>query len=207
MIGTINPIVYRRNQADDGAKPLSWLAAAFVYTVGSLTGGVVTAVVLAALGSVVTAINGKQVGFILLGLVAIAYGLHELQIAKLPKPEWKQQVPAWWRYSLHPYATAFLFGALLGAGFTTFIPSTSYFLVFVTPLLGGFGVGVAAFVAYSLLRSAVLWPFAAMVDDVSKVEELTRLMDLTKPLVVLFNGFILVAMGTHLLTSALRAND
>jgi len=101
---------------------------------------------------------------------------------------------------LHPYVTALLFGALLGAGFVTFIPSTSYFLVFITPLLGGPVIGIAAFAAYSLSRAALLWPAAAVVDDVAKIEKMARFMDLTKPIVLQLNGFVLVATGIHLLT-------
>ena len=49
MIGTINPIVYRISGATP--KPLSWLTASSIYTLGSLVGGLVTSAFLAAAGS------------------------------------------------------------------------------------------------------------------------------------------------------------
>jgi hypothetical protein len=137
----------------------------------------------------------------ILGLSAIAYSLHELGIFSLPHPQRKKQVPSYWRWQFHPYITAGLFGLLLGAGFVTFIPvSTYYILALLVWLSGSPLVGMLVFSIFGASRASLLWLFSSRVANTEMVITFTDYMDLTKVIVRQVNGFALAVAGAYLVT-------
>jgi hypothetical protein len=198
MVSTISPVVYRNS--DLGHK--GWLTAATFYTLGSVVGGVLAGVFFALLSALLSpAMKMHQKFFpILIGFLAIAYAMHEMQLVALPHPQRKRQVPANWRYKFHPYVTAGLFGLLLGTGFTTFIPMATYYILSLAVTLYGSPVaGVLIFAIYGAARGLLLWPSSCQNRVPGRIERLIYYMDLTTPIVRQVNGFVLAAAGAYLL--------
>lgn len=191
MVGTIAPVVYRNSS-------LSWRKAATVYTLGSISGGALTGVTVGFLGSFLPASSYHSYVPLFIGLVAISYSLHEMHIVALPHPEWRRQVPAHWRYRFHPYITAGAFGLLLGAGFTTFISTTSYYVVWLTvSLYGSPALGAFLFAIYGAARASLLWPLSKWAATFDLMPRLSQYVDLTKPMMRQVNGFALAMFGAY----------
>jgi hypothetical protein len=89
---------------------------------------------------------------LVIGVLAMLYGLHEAQILHLPQPEQAWQVPNAWMRRWPIRGTA-LFGLILGTGLFTFIPFTSYYVVLAWEAgTGSLVLGTALGAAYGLLR-------------------------------------------------------
>jgi hypothetical protein len=134
---------------------LNWLIQVSVYILASTAGGALVGLALAALGSVAyMVVPGPTAVWpvVLVGLLALLYGLHEAQILRLPQPERAWQVPnAWIRR--WPIGGTALFGLILGTGLFTFKPFTNYSVVLAweagtVSLLLGAALGAA----YGLFR-------------------------------------------------------
>ncbi|WP_072804290.1 methylamine utilization protein [Rhodococcoides yunnanense] len=121
------------------------------------------------LGSVVTAsITGSAIGWlggvvsgavpvaVMLGVwatLSLAYGLHELGLAKMPTPMRRQQLPRHLRRSMEPWKVSLLFGAIIGPGFLIYIRSSAYYLMALgVAAVGSPALGAALFVTVSLGR-------------------------------------------------------
>ena len=197
MVGTISPVVYRDS-------PLSWRVAAFIYTLGGIVGGGLVGAVTGSLGSLLPLTSYRRYVPIFVGLLAAAYALHELRIVSFPHPERRRQVPAYWRYKFHPYVTAGLFGLLLGAGFTTFIPTASYYIVwFAAALYGSPVLGMLLFAVYGAARALLIWPFSQWATTLDLMGQLGRYMDLTKPIMRQVNGFGLAMLAAYSISTYL----
>jgi hypothetical protein len=202
MVSTISPVVYRKS--DLGGN--GWLVAATTYTLGSVAGGVFAGVLFGLVGALLALLLGEHRALfpLFVGLSAIAYAMHELSLVSLPYPQRQRQVPDRWRYKFHPYTTAGLFGLLLGAGFITFIPTATYYIVGLAVILYGSPViGALIFTVYGAMRAALLWPFSWRNNESGMVEGLTYYMDLTKPVIRQINGFTLAVSGAYMISTYL----
>lgn len=202
MVGTISPVVYRNSPY----RQYIWVVATIIYTFGSVIGGGLVGAFLGLVGTfaLFPMTLYRNLFPLLVGLVAIAYSLHELDIISLPHPERKRQVPSYWRNIFHPYITAGLFGFLLGAGFTTFIPTASYYILGLgVTLYGSPIVGILIFFIYGAARASLMWFLNWRITTVEEVYTVTLYMDLTKPIMRQVNGFALAASGTYLLSTCL----
>lgn len=131
---------------------------------------------------------------LVVGLLAVLYALHELYLVSLPHPQRQRQVPSHWRYWYHSYITAGLFGLLLGAGFITFIPTATYYIVgFAVVFYGSPVTSAIIFGIYGVMRASLLWLFGRRITAPEDVEILTHYMDLTKPIMRQVNGFALAS--------------
>lgn len=200
MVSTISPVVYRSSNLGYN----KWLMAAAVYLVGSVVGGVFVGALLGLLGALlIQPLQAYQDLFsFALGLFAIAYALHEMRLLSLPHPQRQRQVPDHWRYKFHPFVTAGLFGLLLGAGFFTFIPTGTYYVLgLATTLYGSPVTGVFIFAIFGAARALVLWPVSRRNTAPGKIERFTYYMDLTKPIMRQINGFALAMAGAYLIST------
>ncbi len=86
-------------------------------------------------------------------LLALAYALHEWGVLRLPHPERAWQVPNAWAVR-RPILGAAAFGVVIGTGFLTYIPFTSYYLVLGWEILLGQPLaGALVGAAYGLARA------------------------------------------------------
>lgn len=200
MVGTISPVVYR---AVFGGR-YKWYVAAAIYTIGSIAGGGLTGALLGLLGEFLTTlISGYRLYFpLFVGLLAIAYSLHEFRMVSLPFPQIRRQVPPRWRKRFHPYVTAGVYGLILGLGFTTFIPTASYHVLGLAVVLQGSPIfGILIFTIYGAGRAALLWPISFQSTKVEMLERIDDHMSLTKPVIHQLNGLLLVILGAYLLST------
>jgi len=196
MVGTIAPVVYRNSPLGKYA----WVKSAAAYTLGSVVGGLVTGWILGVLGRSAPSSPHQGLLLYLISFLAFAYSLHEFGFITLPHPQIKQQVPEHWRRRFHPYITAALFGILLGTGFTTFIPTATYYIIGLVALVHRSPfLGALIFAIYGLTRSSLLWPLSRLATNFEMVELLTNYMDLTKPIMRQFNGFALAILSAFLI--------
>lgn len=122
-----------------------------------------------ALGSLTTALpTGALLGLLgiplshavpvaaLLGVwaaLALAYGLHELGLLRMPTPMRRRQLPRHMRKTTQPWKVSFVFGTLIGPGFLIFIRSSAYYLLALGVLAAGSPVlGAALFALVALGR-------------------------------------------------------
>ena len=206
MVGTISPVVYRNSPY--GQK--GWLAAAAVYSLASAAGGTFAGLLASSMGRLLSQGDGRWQGLspLLIGVAATIYSIHELKLVSLPFLERKRQVPSIWRHRYHPYVTAGLFGLLLGAGFTTFIPTSTYHIVTLSTFLQASPkIGMIVMGAFGLARASLLWPSAHLATSIARLEGLTQYMDLTKPLMRQVNGFALAMFGANSLLRVLLSEQ
>jgi len=194
MMGTISPVVYRRSQYGHSG----WRIAAVAYIAAGVFGAVALGILLGSSGSLLST-QLREYGHLALGVLAIVYSLHELRFIALPHPERKRQVPEQWRRRFHPFLTAGLYGLLLGMGFTTHIPTASYYFVALTAALSGKPlIGAFVFGLFGMARSTLLWPSVARFAEPHQVQLLINYMALTVPIVRQVNGFVLAMLGSFI---------
>lgn len=197
MVGTIAPVVYRNSELD-------WRVAATIYTIGSIVGGSLVGVIIGLVASLLPRSLYFDSIPLLIGFAAFGYSLHEMHILALPHPQRRRQVSKDWRLRFHPYITAGLFGLLLGAGFTTFIPTASYYFIWLPAILYGSPVlAVILFGIYGASRASLLWPFCQWAASFELMRRLGRQIDLTKPIMRQVNGFALAMLAAYLISAYL----
>lgn len=198
MVGTIAPVV----DSDTSFGKFRWTISAGIYTLGSMVGGGLTGALLASLGGLTMGFFGPHRDLVLfiIGVLSIFYALHEMGIVSLPHPQMRKQVPARWRYRLHPYLASGLYGLILGAGFATFVPTTSYYILLLTATLSGSPItGVLLLSVYGAARALLLWPSSFTATTVDAWEKLANFVKLTKPVMRQVNGFGLALVGAGLM--------
>lgn len=123
------------------------------HALGSLATGVPTGALFGALGALVTGSVPWAWMPAAWGMIALAYGLHELGMITLPTPMRRQQLPRHLRRTMAPWKVSLLFGALIGPGFMIFIRSSAYYLLVLGVIASGSPVlGAAMFAVVSLGR-------------------------------------------------------
>ncbi|HUS14696.1 MAG TPA: hypothetical protein VM536_06715 [Chloroflexia bacterium] len=122
MISVIMPLVQRQRHW------IFWLVRGIIYLLASMAGGALLGALLGAGGALLRGILPFAVIAGAALVLALAYGLHELGVLRLPHPEMAWQVPNRWILR-RPLLGAAAFGALLGAGIFTYIPFTAFYLL------------------------------------------------------------------------------
>nr|WP_237559720.1 MULTISPECIES: methylamine utilization protein [Corynebacterium] len=125
---------------------------------GSLLTSVPTGLALGGVGWLIqsTVGAGSVPWAALLGIwavIALAYGLHESDLVRMPTPMRRVQLPRHLRRAGRPARVSFYFGMLIGPGFMIFIRSAAYYLLFLGVLaLGDPLLGAALFALVSVGR-------------------------------------------------------
>ena len=123
------------------------------HALGSITTGSVTGGAIGALGGVVLGSVPVASLFGVWAVLALAYGLHELGLVRMPTPMRRQQLPRHLRRTMEPWKVSALFGAIIGPGFLIYIRSSAYYLMALgVAAAGSPALGAAMFVTVSLGR-------------------------------------------------------
>ncbi|MEX2517372.1 MAG: cytochrome c biogenesis protein CcdA [Gammaproteobacteria bacterium] len=128
----------------------SWVPAFLAHGFGYLAGGAVLAAPLAFFAWLMPA-GGFASGWALavLGLIGLAYGLHQAGVVRIPYPQRRAQVPHRARMELPMWQTGLLYGWLLGLNFVTYVRTPVLYLVVAAAVLSG-NVGIAVLLVLSL---------------------------------------------------------
>lgn len=200
MVGTMLPIGY----GERGQGRVSWSLIA--YGAGSASGAMVVGLMFGGIGLLVSSLTGDlpTLALVATGGVAVLYGLNDASLLRLPRPQFRRQVPSSWSRRYSPRAAGFLYGAGLGVGVATRIPVASFLLLPVWTLLEG-DVAVAAFVfvCFGIGRFLPLWYLGGRQggDDGDMLDALISRIERLEPLVALANGLLSVAVGALFLVS------
>lgn len=155
-----------------------------------------TGAALAALGGLVGLDRLGPARWSVWAAVAVAYGLHELGLVRLPTPQRRWQVPEVWRRTLPPRTVAIGYGLLLGPGFLVYIRSTAYYLVLLGAALSGsplLGAACSALIAVG--RAVPLFASSAYQARGGVLPGFLRLTVRIDPWARITTGWLLVAGG------------
>lgn len=200
MVRTIAPVVYGTAYSHHMAR-WRWLPAIVFHMVGAVSSGVLFGSILGLLGSVLPFKSvGANSALMLTATLSLLYALHELQLVRLPCPQWPRQVQAWWRHRFHPYITAGLFGLQLGLGYVTYVSVTTLYVVTAAIVLLGSPVyGGLVFAVFALGRTGLLGLLAWSALTDRQALRISVGLIATQPLVQLGNGWALAFAGGWLL--------
>ena len=135
----------------------SWLVRVAMYAAGSTVGAGLLALIVGLLGAGLHALLpgvGVEFAVVALGAAALLFGLHELNVVRLPAPQVGWQVPASWMGRSRLLGNT-LYGLVLGAGIFTFIPFASFYLLLGIELVAGavdLRAALALGMVYGLMR-------------------------------------------------------
>ncbi len=135
----------------------SWLGRMLMYAAGATVGAALMALALSLAGAGLRSLlpgNALDVAVALLGVAALLFALHELNMVRLPAPQVGWQVPASWMRRSRLLGNT-LYGLVLGAGIFTFIPFASFYLLMSLELVAGavdLRAGVALGMVYGIMR-------------------------------------------------------
>jgi hypothetical protein len=181
-----------------------WISTTLVYLLASTLAAALFGAVLALLGRPLAAGTDWPGLALVLGGAALAFGLADLGVLALPRPQRHEQVLAGWRARFAPEATAGLYGAMLGVGVLTRIAYASLYVLLTWTLLAGTILGGAIiFGVYGLMRAVpavLLSPFLR--HDEMAYQLTLRLMPWQRPLRRL-TGVVLVGMALVVFAQAL----
>jgi hypothetical protein len=155
MIETLGPTGHT-------GSPRTTVAACITFTVGALTGGVVTFGSLSALGELAHGADDRA-AYVVAAVIALATAAAELRATPIV-PQVRRQLPEHWRRLMPMPLAGGLYGVLLGLGFTTFVLTLGVWaLAGVSFAVGDTAVGLVlglAFGAGRALPIALTAPFA-----------------------------------------------
>jgi hypothetical protein len=145
MVETITPVVH-------GGRTRRWGAALALHVAGATLSAAAFGVLLALVGAALGAPWGRA-GLAVVATLAATYLLAEVAGLRIPVPQLRRQVPAWWR-SFFPLApAALLYGVGLGVGFVTYVAHGTLVVVAAAAVASGRPAAGAAFLgAFGLAR-------------------------------------------------------
>jgi hypothetical protein len=184
------------------------VAALAAFAPGALAGGVVTFATLAWLGDLVHGAGGR-VAYAIAAVIAILAALAEARGLPIV-PQVRRQLPEHWRRLMPMPVAAFLYGMLLGLGFTTFVLSFGVWaLAAISFAVGEPAAGVAIGLAFGAGRAIPVLALAPVCDRPAGI----RVTELMTQRPALYRGFrlgdaaLLVAAALAMLAAPVGARE
>ncbi len=206
MIGEIAPSPLEARTTSSRIQLGLRVAAYSIGLIGSTTAVGATA---GSVGSVVSrtaTIGGENAHLwsMVVAIIALTCGMHEVAIIRLPFPDIFRQVPAEWRkYGRN--VQALLYGLVLGMDLLTFVPYASFLVLLPLEALLGLKGGATLGAIYGLTRAALtLWGVLAAYRRRDAFSVAIRISRMTR-VFHLLNGIALAVVGEVLVGAALFA--
>lgn len=174
------------------SRVVSWLPTFFAHGLGYAVSGAVLAGVLGFAGTVLFAEGFGGSPLLIIGLLAIGYGLHCLGLIPMPYPQRKAQVPHKARNDMPMWRVGLLYGLILGSNFMTYVRTPIIYVVVGLAVISGSWLYAALLIAaLNLGRWLPLLVNAAPVPDAS----VQRWLAANEERAVLFDGTLLTVTG------------
>ena len=192
MVGTILHVVnVERDRGSSRGAKVFW-----IHLTAYLFGAALTGFLLGGIGSILRSLWGNEFqvwgAVAVTGVVGLLYSLREVGLVKVPAPNTFRQVPAKWRLTMPAEKAALLYGLELGAGLTTHVATTTFYVVALwavlvsSPLLGALGM-----IAFGIGRAIPIYLIGRLPSNTNERVRLASMLGRWTPLVHLFNGLIL----------------
>jgi hypothetical protein len=190
MVGTVVSWATRSQRQD--VRP-DWTPL-LLHGVSSLVAGVAVGLALGALGP---GLSVSATSLIAAALAAL-WAVSETRLLPLPTPQRRQQVPNEWRWKYARAVVGSGYGAMLGAGFLTYIRYPAFLVAtLVSFLLGDAYLSAAVIGTYGLARFLPLALTALLDEEDAVIERISAL----SPVVHAINGMVLGLVGGLLVVS------
>jgi len=175
---------------------IRWSPTLIAHALGYLAGGLVLALGLAAASSLLPWTGFFGATLAALGILSLAYGLHQLGFVRMPYPQRPCQVSHGARLHLPIWRTGLLYGWQLGLNFVTYVRTPILYLVVAAAILSGSVATVAL-----LIVSLNLGRFLPLLVNVLPVQDWTvqRWMAVQEQNAVRVDASVLLFGGTMLL--------
>jgi hypothetical protein len=172
MVETITPVVH-------GGRG-RWLGALALHVAGAVLTAAAFGAILGALGGLLGAPFGRA-GLATVAALAAAYAAAELTGVRIPVPQLRRQVPAWWRTFFGRPVAAALYGAGLGVGFLTYLRHGTLVVVAAAAFASGRpGLGAILVAPFGLVRglsAATAWDATSPERGRALVDRLAAIPD------------------------------
>lgn len=176
----------------DNTRVVNWLPTFFAHGVGYVISGAVLAGLLGLAGTMLFTTGFSGWPLLMIGLLAIGYGLHCLGFIPMPYPQRKAQVPHKARNDMPMWRIGLLYGLILGTNFMTYVRTPIvYIVVGLAVISGSWLVATLLVAALNIGRWLPLIVNAAPVPDASIQSWLAA----NEERAVLFDGALLTVAG------------
>lgn len=159
MLSSISPLGER-------ARSSRWSVTVTAYTLGSVLGGVALGTLSAGLGALVPATARASAPALTVCALLLVLGLlAESGVVPGGLPSWRRQVDEGWLTRYRGWVYGLGFGAQLGLGVVTIVPSTTtYAVALAAGLTGHLGAGAAIGGVFGLVRAVPVTMLSRVTD-------------------------------------------
>lgn len=176
----------------DDKQVVNWLPTFFAHGVGYAISGAVLAGLLGLAGTMLFSAGFSGWPLLMIGLLAIGYGLHCLGLIPMPYPQRKAQVPHKARNDMPMWRVGLLYGLILGTNFMTYVRTPVVYIVVGLAVISGSWLSAALLIAaLNLGRWLPLIVNAAPLPDAT----VQRWLAANEERAVLFDGALLTVAG------------
>lgn len=153
LLSTWSPCGYsslsllRPTEPYSASSLVQWLPTFGAHALGYVLGGALLASGLAAIAWLLPWNGFFSTTLVVLGLVGLAYGAHQLGIVRMPYPQRRCQVSHGARLHLPMWRTGLLYGWDLGRNFVTYVRTPILYLVVAAAILSGSVMAVILLIA------------------------------------------------------------
>lgn len=171
---------------------IGWLPTFFAHGLGYVISGAILVGLLGLAGTMLFASGLGGWPLLMIGLLAVSYGMHCLGLMPMPYPQRKAQVPHKARNDMPMWRVGLLYGVILGSNFMTYVRTPIIYIVVGLAVISGSWISAALLIAaLNLGRWLPLIVNAAPVPDATVQSWLAN----NEERAVLFDGTLLTIAG------------
>lgn len=171
---------------------VGWLPTFFAHGLGYFISGAVLVGLLGLAGTMLFTPGLGGWSLLMIGLLAVSYGMHCLGLIPMPYPQRKAQVPHKARNDMPMWRVGLLYGLILGSNFMTYVRTPIIYIVVGLAVISGSWVSAALLIgALNLGRWLPLIVNTAPIPDATVQSWLAK----NEERAVLFDGTLLTMAG------------
>jgi hypothetical protein len=169
-----------------------WVPTLVSHGVGYAAGAVLLGLVVGFIGWVLLpSVDYSGAPLAALGAFALAYGLHQLGLVRLPYPQRRAQVPHDVRQRWPMWKIGLVYGFGLGTNFSTYVRTPILYVIVLAGMIGGIGQAILLFLVLNFGRWLPLTVNAMPITD----RQVHRWLAMTEHRARVVDGLILAFVG------------